>query len=112
MKNIYILILFCLGSFSLKAQTQSQEILVDTIRNKSQITSGRMQLLLMIEREQKKADASDGIHDKTIGLDEDIDLVIETISGRKIHIIVRSLSAIIKADGSIDLTNIEFILLI
>lgn len=46
------------------------------------------------------------------GLDEDIDLVIETISGRKIHIIVRSLSAIIKADGSIDLTSIEFILLI
>lgn len=73
MKNIYILILFCLGSFSLKAQTQSQEILVDTIRNKSQITSGRMQLLLMIEREQKKADVTDGVHDKTIGLDEDID---------------------------------------
>lgn len=32
-----------------------------------------MQLHLMIQREQKKADASDGVHDKLIGIDEDMD---------------------------------------
>lgn len=70
----YCLFVICYFSIlSLRAQIATSEILVDTIQKKSMVTSGRMQLLLMIEREQKKADASDGVHDKTIGIDDDLD---------------------------------------
>lgn len=73
MKKIYLLVLLFVAFASAKAQTGSGEILADTILKKSLVTSGRMQLLLMIEREQKKADVSDGVFDKTVGIDEDID---------------------------------------
>lgn len=49
------------------------EILSDTILKKSNITAGRNQLLLMIEREQRKADIADGQYDKLLDIDGDID---------------------------------------
>ena len=51
-------------TFAQTNPASNTEILADTILKKSLVTSGRMQLLLMIEREQKKADASDGVIDK------------------------------------------------
>lgn len=60
-------------TFAQTNPTSNTEILADTILKKSLVTSGRMQLLLMIEREQKKADASDGVIDKLIDMDGDLD---------------------------------------
>ena len=71
MKKFHLLLFLIVSSFLANAQTN--EILADTILKKSMVTSGRMQLLLMIEREQKKADASDGPADKLIDMDGDID---------------------------------------
>jgi hypothetical protein len=59
--------------FGHDALAQTAEVLDDTIVNRAAVTSGRMQLLLMIEREQKKADAADGVHDHIIGFDDDLD---------------------------------------
>jgi hypothetical protein len=63
MKKLFLL--FILLELSMIGWSQS-EILCDTIINKSEISAGRKQLHLMIEREQKKADVSDGVYDKTI----------------------------------------------
>jgi len=71
MKKFHLLLCLIVSSFF--AQAQTNEILADTILKKSMVTSGRMQLLLMIEREQKKADATDGPKDKLIDMDGDID---------------------------------------
>ncbi len=60
-------------TFAQTNPASNTEILADTILKKSLVTSGRMQLLLMIEREQKKADASDGVIDKLIDMDGDLD---------------------------------------
>lgn len=60
-------------TFAQTNPASNTEILADTILKKTLVTSGRMQLLLMIEREQKKADASDGVIDKLIDMDGDID---------------------------------------
>ena len=69
MKKLFLLfILLVLATFGW-SQT---EILSDTILNKSEISAGRKQLHLMIEREQKKADVSDGVYDKMIDYNEDI----------------------------------------
>ncbi|MBP6624512.1 MAG: hypothetical protein KA198_05030 [Chitinophagaceae bacterium] len=70
MKQTYLLIFILFSCFVTQAQT---EILSDTILKRYSVTPGRMQLHLMIQREQKKADASDGVHDKLIGIDEDMD---------------------------------------
>lgn len=72
MKHLYLL---CLLIFSLlDSQAQNKpEILRDTIINKYGVTAGRRQLLLMIEREQKKADVVDGQYDKLVGIDENMD---------------------------------------
>ncbi len=70
MKQAYLLIFILFTCFVSQAQT---EILSDTILKRYSVTPGRMQLHLMIQREQKKADASDGVHDKLIGIDEDMD---------------------------------------
>ena len=69
MKKLFLL--FILLELSMIGWSQS-EILCDTIINKSEISAGRKQLHLMIEREQKKADVSDGVYDKTIDYNEDI----------------------------------------
>jgi hypothetical protein len=60
-------------TFAQTNPASNTEILADTILKKTLVTSGRMQLLLMIEREQKKADASDGVIDKLIDMDGDLD---------------------------------------
>ena len=60
-------------TFAQTNPASNTEILADTILKKTLVTSGRMQLLLMIEREQKKADASDGVIDKLIDMDDDLD---------------------------------------
>lgn len=72
MKYVYLFVILLLSAVSMQAQS-SKEILADTILKPYAVTAGRMQLHLMIQREQKKADASDGVHDKLIGVDEDID---------------------------------------
>ena len=69
MKKLFLLfILLVLATFG----WSQSEILSDTILNKSEISAGRKQLHLMIEREQKKADVSDGVYDKMIDYNEDI----------------------------------------
>jgi hypothetical protein len=72
MKKIYLLLSCCVVLPFWANSQNNAEILADTIIAKSAITSGRMQLHLMIEREQKKADVSDGIYDKLIAIDEDM----------------------------------------
>ncbi|HNB80780.1 MAG TPA: hypothetical protein PLP34_01320 [Chitinophagaceae bacterium] len=64
-----LLILICRPAF---AQNIPKEILLDSIKNKAAITAGRNQLLLMIGREQKKADVSDGVIDKRLDIDGDV----------------------------------------
>ncbi len=66
-------LVFCLLTNVWHTNAQSGEILSDTIVSKASITSGRMQLLLMIERQQKKADANDGVIDKLLDMDGDLD---------------------------------------
>jgi len=73
MKNCVLLLLLFLVPIAACAQDGATEVLSDTILNKGAVSSGRMQLLLMIEREQKKADAADGVHDKLIGYEDDMD---------------------------------------
>jgi hypothetical protein len=70
MKKLYLLFILLLSCVYGWSQT---EILSDTIINKYGVSAGRKQLHLMIEREQKKADVSDGVYDKMIGYNEDID---------------------------------------
>lgn len=70
MKKIYCLLLILFPSLPLFAQ---KEVLVDTIVKKFEITAGRRQLHIMIERELKKADISDGAYDKIIDVNGDID---------------------------------------
>ncbi len=77
MKPLYlsiVIICCCYSSFAQpNDQTKINEVLLDTIKTKSAITSGRNQLLQMIYREQKKADFSDGILDKRLDIDGDVD---------------------------------------
>ncbi len=70
MKKLYLLFILLLSCVYGWSQT---EILSDTIINKYGVNAGRKQLHLMIEREQKKADVSDGVYDKMIDYNEDID---------------------------------------
>lgn len=72
MKHLYLLYLLIFVILESQAQKKT-EILRDTIINKYNITAGRRQLLLMIEREQKKADVVDGQYDKLVGIDENMD---------------------------------------
>ncbi|MBL7754192.1 MAG: hypothetical protein JNM44_06930, partial [Chitinophagaceae bacterium] len=71
----YFLSTFLLAICALLADAQGNkpEVLRDTIMNKYGVTAGRRQLLLMIEREQKKADVVDGQYDKLVGIDENMD---------------------------------------
>jgi lipopolysaccharide export LptBFGC system permease protein LptF len=71
MKQFYLILLLLFISILSRAQTKSGEVMTDSILNKAAITNGRRQLLLMIEREQKKADVSDGVFDKRLDIDED-----------------------------------------
>lgn len=62
-------------SFWANAQTTATvptEILVDTIQKRQLITSGRMQIMNMIDRQLQKADVADGIYDQLIDRDGDI----------------------------------------
>lgn len=71
MRYINLLLLLCLCEW---AQAQAKpEVMADTIINKYGVTAGRRQLHLMIEREQKKADVVDGVYDKLVSIDENID---------------------------------------
>ncbi len=76
MKRHAILLFLLLDAFISIAQPKNQqkgtEILSDSILNKAAITNGRKQLLLMIEREQRKADVSDGVIDKRLDLDDNL----------------------------------------
>ena len=71
MKQFYLILLLLFISILSRAQTKSGEVMTDSILNKAAITNGRRQLLLMIEREQKKADVSDGVIDKRLDIDDD-----------------------------------------
>ncbi|HOZ52060.1 MAG TPA: hypothetical protein PLU17_09395 [Chitinophagaceae bacterium] len=77
MKQTYLFLFYCLLSLSSNSQTKSSgsfnEILLDSIKSKAAITAGRNQLLLMVAREQKKADVSDGVIDNRLDIDGDID---------------------------------------
>ena len=74
MKNLYLLSFFTFISFFAKAQTEVvPEILADTIKNRFQITAGRMQLHLMIARKQNEADVTDGVYDRLIDRDANMD---------------------------------------
>lgn len=76
MKQILLtgfLFLYSFLSFAQPNGIKQGEILLDTIKNKYMVSAGRNQLLLMIAREQKKADVSDGVIDKRLDIDGDID---------------------------------------
>ncbi|MBK8329547.1 MAG: hypothetical protein IPL09_08745 [Bacteroidetes bacterium] len=76
MTKYYFLLLFIACTFSIKAQTDpllQAEVLTDTIQKRHMIPSGRMQILNMIDRQLQKADAADGVYDKLIDRDADID---------------------------------------
>ncbi|HQW46745.1 MAG TPA: hypothetical protein PLZ98_06700, partial [Chitinophagaceae bacterium] len=76
MTKYYFLLLFIACTFSIKAQTDpllQVEVLTDTIQKRHMIPSGRMQILNMIDRQLQKADAADGVYDKLIDRDADID---------------------------------------
>lgn len=72
MRQLTLLSIIIIYSLISEAQTKP-EILTDTIKNPYMVTAGRRQLLLMIEREQKKADVVDGQYDKLIELDDNLD---------------------------------------
>lgn len=70
---LFIVFLFTINVYAQNGKiSPSTEVICDTIKNKRGITSGRNQLLFMIEREQKKADASDGVIDKQLDIDGDM----------------------------------------
>jgi hypothetical protein len=74
MRRLFFLFFFfsaCLTQAQNLSKSVVVEILLDTIKNRSAITPGRNQLLLMISREQKKADVADGVIDKRLDLDDD-----------------------------------------
>ena len=78
MKKFYF-VLFLL-SFFIDAQAQTvstkptkPEVLADTIIKKYGVTPGRQQLILIIERELKKADIADGVYDKMIDQNGDVE---------------------------------------
>jgi hypothetical protein len=73
MKKWLLLFIFVFSVYFSQAQTIKSEIMSDTIVNPYTISAGRMQLHLMIQREQKKADASDGVKDKLIDIEDDMD---------------------------------------
>lgn len=68
MRKFYLLFIFMVCAFFLKAQTKgsSPEILLDTIIDRDGIPSGRLQLHLIIARAQHEADGFDGVYDLTI----------------------------------------------
>lgn len=77
MKKFYF-VLFLLRFF-IDAQAQTvlnkpskPEVFTDTIIKKYGVTPGRQQLILMIERELKKADIADGVYDKMIDQNGDV----------------------------------------
>lgn len=70
LKSLFIAVLCLFSFFYVQAQ---QEILSDTIINKYGVSAGRRQLHLLIERELKKVDVSDGVYDKMIDYNGDID---------------------------------------
>ncbi len=70
MRKLYLIFIFLLPFLHTKAQ---KEFLVDTVIKKYEITAGRRQLHLLIERELKKVDISDGVYDKMIDYNSDID---------------------------------------
>ncbi|MBK7691434.1 MAG: hypothetical protein IPJ31_10045 [Bacteroidetes bacterium] len=75
MSRFSLFICCMLLSFGANAQTTasvSTEILVDTIQKRHLITSGRMQIMNMIDRQLQKADVADGIYDQLIDRDGDI----------------------------------------
>ncbi len=53
-------------------QSNTNEILADTIQKRQLINAGRMQLHIMIARLQNKVDVTDGVYDKLIDRDGDI----------------------------------------
>ncbi len=57
---------------NVNGQDNTNEILVDTIQKRQLINSGRMQLHIMIARLQNKADVMDGVYDKLIDRDGDM----------------------------------------
>ncbi len=78
MNRIYLLFL-CLtlstltfGQEQVKDQSETSEILADTIQKRPLINAGRMQLHIMIARLQNKADVTDGVYDKLIDRDGDL----------------------------------------
>lgn len=74
MKKVLLIVILLFGlHFISLGQTGKSEILSDTILKPYSITAGRMQLHLIIQREQKKADASDGVKDKMLSINEDMD---------------------------------------
>src|SRR6187402_1263905 len=76
MTKLYLLILcICCSLFS-NAQTNTEsptEILADTILKRQMIPSGRMQLHIKIARQQNEADVTDGVYDKLIDRDGNMD---------------------------------------
>jgi hypothetical protein len=70
MKNWYLLFLLITSYCTVWAQ---KEVLSDTILKKYEISAGRRQLHLMVERELKRTDISDGVYDKMIDVNGDID---------------------------------------
>ncbi|MCC6447093.1 MAG: hypothetical protein IT215_00200 [Chitinophagaceae bacterium] len=78
MNRIYLLFL-CLtlstmtfGQEHAQDQSNTNEILADTIQKRQLINAGRMQLHIMIARLQNKVDVTDGVYDKLIDRDGDI----------------------------------------
>lgn len=67
-------LLAALPGFSQKGAAPAREVLADSILSRKDITPGRNQLLLMVEREQKKADVSDGEIDQRLDLLDDMQL--------------------------------------
>jgi hypothetical protein len=77
--NLFYKVLACIWISSLQVNAQDSsglirpEVLTDSIVRKSAISAGRNQLLLMISREQRKADASDGVIDQRLDIDGDLE---------------------------------------
>lgn len=77
MKKFYLLtillfqLMICFGQD--ETNQSNNEILSDTIQKRHLINSGRMQLHIMIARLQNKADVTDGVYDKLIDRDANMD---------------------------------------
>ncbi|MCC7029807.1 MAG: hypothetical protein IT257_05830 [Chitinophagaceae bacterium] len=88
MAKCYLLILCIFSSFLATAQTNTEsrpEIMADTILKRQMISSGRMQLHIKIARQQNEADVTDGIYDKLIDRDANMDktaLVSNAVFGK------------------------------